>query len=54
MSGEGQASGEVCEIVDVPAGFISDVWKHFGFHLLRNEKGEKSDRHKQYADSAGL
>lgn len=40
-SGQGEASDEVCEIVDVPAGFISDVWQRFGFHLLRNEKSEK-------------
>lgn len=37
-SGEGEESEEVCEIVDVPAGFISDVWQRFGFQEMRKEK----------------
>lgn len=26
-----------CEIADAPASFITDIWKHFGFLVLRNE-----------------
>ncbi|XP_050950428.1 E3 SUMO-protein ligase ZBED1 [Labeo rohita] len=33
--------GKEMEMVEPKAGFKSDVWKHFGFSLKRNEKGEK-------------
>ncbi|KAL0154283.1 hypothetical protein M9458_050396 [Cirrhinus mrigala] len=33
--------GKEMEMVKPKAGFKSDVWKHFGFSLKRNEKGEK-------------
>lgn len=34
-------SNKVCDLVDAPASFNSDVWKHFGFCRSRNEKGAK-------------
>lgn len=40
-SGDGELSDTVCEIVDASASFKSDVLKHFGFPVPRNEKGEK-------------
>lgn len=43
---------EVFEISEAPATFRSDMWKHFGFPVSRNEKGEKvTDKQKQYAHS---
>lgn len=32
-SGELESSDRVCEIMDAPATFDSEVWKHFGFPL---------------------
>lgn len=32
----------------------SNVWKHFGFPVSRNEEGEKVTDRKQYADTAAV
>lgn len=41
-SSEGQPSGKACDTADAPVNFESAVLKHFGFQVLRNEKGEKA------------
>lgn len=38
---EGEPSDNVCETAVVPASFKSDAWRHFGFAVSRNDKGEK-------------
>lgn len=35
------------------ANFKSDVWKQFGFTVLRTEKREEVTGRKQYAETAG-
>lgn len=44
VSGKGEPGSGVCETAAATAGSKSDVWKHFGFPVSRNLKGEKRDR----------
>lgn len=39
--GGGEFSDKTCEIADASVSFKSDVRKHFGFPVLRNDKREK-------------
>lgn len=36
--GKGRLCDAVCDKADAPASFESDVTKHFGFSISRNEK----------------
>lgn len=40
-SGEGEPSDKVHEIVYAPVSFKTDMFKHFGFHMARNENEKK-------------
>lgn len=42
----GQPSDNIFEIA--PARFKRDMWKHFGFSMSRNDKGENVTEQKQY------
>lgn len=40
-------SEKVCVTADVPASFKSGVLKHFGFPVVRNKKGERTENNTQ-------
>lgn len=44
MVNAGELSDKGCEIADAPVSLKSDVWKHFGFAVSRNDKEENAAR----------